>query len=301
METGTARFVEMRHRWFNKRRKAVAHRIQVPVKRHGGRGGCALQGAQYGGASPEVPPVPPGAAPAAEVLVDMICEGPDPIVVVTHDEGRFMYVNDAVSELCGLSREELLGRNLDESGMWTHPADQAPVGAALMARRAVDGLPLELHTPSGEDRVTHLWVRPCTYEGRPALIAMLRDTTESSHTEQLLALEHAVGRMLDRAVTAEQVTSGVLTMVGSRLDWELGAYWTAEGGMLHCTGLWRSPLSELPGLAAATEGRCLAKGEDLPGSVLAGARPVWVDDPATDARLTRLSTDEAARVRAAIA
>jgi PAS domain S-box-containing protein len=259
-----------------------------------------LHGAQYEGA-PGGPPVPPDAPPAATVLVDMICEGPDPIVVVTFDEGRFLYANDAVTELCGIPRDELLGRTLDESGLWTDPADRATVVAALMARRIVDGLPLELRTPSGEDRVTHLWVRPCTYEGRPALIGMVRDTTESSHTEQLLAVEHAVIRLLDRARTTRQVTAGLLATVGTRLDWELGAWWAPLEGLLHCTQLWRSPLAELPGLAAATEGGRLAMGEDLPGWVWEHARPVWVADPAADQRVARLGTAEAARLRAVIA
>jgi PAS domain S-box-containing protein len=114
---------------------------------------------------------------AADVLVAMLWDGPDPIVVADLESGRLLRVNDVVSELTGVSREELLDRTMIESGLWTDPTDEGTITQTLLEHGEVDGLPLELRTRSGEIRVTHIWARLCTIDGRNAVVCMARDTT----------------------------------------------------------------------------------------------------------------------------
>ena len=107
---------------------------------------------------------------AADVLIAMLWNGPDPIVVADLDAGRLLRVNDPVSSLTGVPPEELLGRTMIECGLWTDPTDEGTITQTLLERGDVDGLPLELRTRSGEIRVTHVWARLCTIEGRNAVV-----------------------------------------------------------------------------------------------------------------------------------
>jgi PAS domain S-box-containing protein len=238
---------------------------------------------------------------AADVLVAMLWDGPDPIVVADLDSGRLLRVNDKVGELTGVPVSELLGRTMIECGLWTDPTDEATIGQTLLERGDVDGLPLELRTRSGEIRVTHLWARLCTFEGRNAVVCMARDTTESSHTEELLAVEHAVARLTSSAGSLGELAAQVLRTIGQRLDWELGAWWEVRGTELRCRQLWCSPVAELPVLARATSGLTLAAGQELPGWIWEHGQPLIVPQPARDARVTRIPPTEANAARAAVA
>jgi PAS domain S-box-containing protein len=234
----------------------------------------------------------------------MVCAGPDPIAIATLDEGRILYANDVVSALTGIPAELLVGSTPYEAGLWADPTDLVTLGEALHESGGqVDGVPFKIRTPGGEERVTHLWLHRCTYAGQDAVVAMARDTTESSHTEELLALEHEITRLMAGARTARDAIMAVLATTGSRLDLELGAHWLADDrlGILTCTELWCSPLAELPGLAAATAGRRLHLGEDLPGWAWERAAPVWLPDPAGHPRVRRVPAGEASAATAAFA
>ena len=238
---------------------------------------------------------------AADVLVAMLWDGPDPIVVADLESGRLLRVNDVVSELTGVSREELLDRTMIESGLWTDPTDEGTITQTLLEHGEVDGLPLELRTRSGEIRVTHIWARLCTIDGRNAVVCMARDTTESSHTEELLAVEHAVTRLASSARSLGDLAAGALRTIGQRLDWELGAWWEVRGDQLRCRQLWCSPLAELPALARATSGQTLSAGQELPGWIWEHGQPLIVPQPARDARIERIPPTEANAARAAVA
>jgi PAS domain S-box-containing protein len=238
---------------------------------------------------------------AADVLIAMLWNGPDPIVVADLESGRLLRVNDPVSELTGVPPEELLGRTMIECGLWTDPTDEGTITQTLLERGDVDGLPLELRTRSGEIRVTHVWARLCTIEGRNAVVCMARDTTESSHTEELLAVEHAIARVTTSASSLGDLAAQALRTIGQRLDWELGAWWEVRGTELRCRQLWCSPLAELPALARATSGLTLAAGQELPGWIWEHGQPLIVPQPAKDARMTRIGPTEAHAARAAVA
>jgi GAF domain-containing protein len=149
--------------------------------------------------------------------------------------------------------------------------------------------------------MTHVWARLCTIEGKTAVLCMARDTTESSHTEELLAVEHAITRLASSTRSLGELAAQALSTIGQRLDWELGAWWELRGATLRCRHVWCSPLAELPALARATSGRTLPVGQELPGWVWERGRPLIVPQPAGDARITRIPPSEAHAARAAVA
>jgi hypothetical protein len=202
-----------------------------------------------------------------------------------------------------LAREDLTGRSHEELGLWFDPTDLAVLSATLLEEGVVDGLPLGLRLPSGEIQVTHIWAKLCSYKGEAAIIAFARDTTESRRTELLLAVEHSVVHMLSTAETLAEAASGVLSLVGQRLDWDLGAWWQVDhpAGVLRRREVWSSALNEPPAGPDDLGERVLACGDDLPGWVWRQRQAVWVVDPARDVRVLHVPPTPEGVIPSAIA
>jgi PAS domain S-box-containing protein len=240
------------------------------------------------------------ALPAAEALVGLVWDGPDAVAVFRLEDGRFLHANEAVSELTGIAREDLIGRTHEGAGLWADPTDLNVLAATLLEEGVVDGLPLGLRLPSGEIQVTHIWAKLCSFNGEAAIVAFARDTTESRRTELLLAVEHAVVGLLSTTSSLREAAAGVLNLLGQRLDWDFGTYWTVdrEAGVLRRLAAWSSPLAQPP---AENHDDTLTIGADLPGWVWEHAQAVFVIDPAHDPRVVRVPPTPDGGIPSAIA
>jgi PAS domain S-box-containing protein len=104
----------------------------------------------------------------------------------------------------------------------------------------------------------------------------------------LLHVEHAVARILAETERRVEVYEAVLAAIGASLDWELGAVWEsgAEDQRLRCVCTWHAG-EGAPEFEALSERITLAKGEGLPGRVLASGEPLWIVDTPEDANFPR--------------
>jgi PAS domain S-box-containing protein len=104
----------------------------------------------------------------------------------------------------------------------------------------------------------------------------------------LLHVEHAVARILAETERRVEVYEAVLAAIGASLEWELGAVWEsgAEDQRLRCVCTWHAG-EGAPEFEALSERITLAKGEGLPGRVLASGEPLWIVDAPEDANFPR--------------
>jgi PAS domain S-box-containing protein len=104
----------------------------------------------------------------------------------------------------------------------------------------------------------------------------------------LVHVEHAVARILAETERRVEVYEAVLAAIGASLDWELGAVWEsgAEDQRLRCVCTWHAG-EGAPEFEALSERITLAKGEGLPGRVLASGEPLWIVDTPEDANFPR--------------
>ena len=111
---------------------------------------------------------------------------PNPILLSTLDDSRFIEVNEALCELLGYRREELIGQSSITLGIWLNPEERIRILAELRAGRSVRLEPCEMRTKSGEKRILDISADMIEFRGNSCLFATLLDTTESRKLEAVI-------------------------------------------------------------------------------------------------------------------
>jgi anti-anti-sigma factor len=124
---------------------------------------------------------------AAEATFEKLFRlSPNPILLSTLDDSRLIEVNEALCELLGYSREELIGQSSITLGIWLNPEERIRIVAQLKAGRSVRVEPCEMCTKSGEKRILDISADMIEFRGNSCLFATLLDTTESRKLEAVI-------------------------------------------------------------------------------------------------------------------
>lgn len=109
---------------------------------------------------------------------------PDSIMILSLEGDRLVDVNARFEADSGFRREEVLGRTPEELELWADPGRQASLLAELEAAAALRDVEAELRTRSGETRTVLVSGAVIEIEGKPHLLAMIRDVTERKRAAQ---------------------------------------------------------------------------------------------------------------------
>lgn len=119
-----------------------------------------------------------------------------------------------------------------------------------------------------------------------------------------LSLHFATTRILAPADTLEGIATPLLELVGTALGLDVGGLWTAdrESGSLGFVAQWhRRSLRPPRAFRAASESTTFPPGTGLPGRVVAGRQPLWVDDVTTDPSFPRRAAAKRSGLRTGFA
>jgi PAS domain S-box-containing protein len=106
--------------------------------------------------------------------------------------------------------------------------------------------------------------------------------------KEQLALLQALAAAANAAGSVEEATQEALSLVCKHTGWPVGHVYRRRGDGLVPTGLWCGKDEErFAGWRAVTEATSFARGEGLPGRVLASGKPAWIRDVAQDANFPR--------------
>lgn len=124
---------------------------------------------------------------------------PDPIGLSRVDDARFVEVNPGFCNIMGYSREEALGKNSLELGMWEDPAGRVRAMEAILIRGEDRAVPVRVRCKDGT-------VRDCEFRGtiieqggERLVLAVVRDVTEQRRAEAALV---RLNEELEAEVTA---------------------------------------------------------------------------------------------------
>ncbi|MEA3198703.1 MAG: hypothetical protein QOE90_131 [Thermoplasmata archaeon] len=217
-------------------------------------------------------PVDEGADPLAalaspaglDALFGALAEG-----VTVQSPAGIVYANAAAEPF---TRAEAF----DESG--------APLPPGALAEGVRRDRLLRFHVrATGEDRWALVRSSPLGTRA-PLALNLFQDVTEARRAAQRQEAQNALARVLAEALPPAEVVPRLLAALGESLGWDAGALWLPEDAGLVCTATWRAPGADAQAFVDATQGARLAKGEGLPGRVLASRAPEWIPDSAADAR-----------------
>jgi PAS domain S-box-containing protein len=139
------------------------------------------------------------------------------------EDGRFIEVNDAFVRITGYSREETLGRSLQE--IWERPSsahDPQKLLALLNSHHCLQDIEAVLRTRSGEYRTGIFWSEIITIENKPYLLSEWLDITERKEAEKALRQlnETLEQQVAERTGLAEARTRQLQTLTMEVVDSE---------------------------------------------------------------------------------
>jgi PAS domain S-box-containing protein len=117
-------------------------------------------------------------------------------------DGRIVDCNERCAELFGYERAAMLGRSVDELGLWADPAEREPLVERVLAEGCVRDAPVRLRRRSGEIFDAELTVESIEFPEGAFLIGVMSDVTERKRAE---AERAALERQLRQAQKMEAV------------------------------------------------------------------------------------------------
>jgi PAS domain S-box-containing protein len=217
----------------------------------------------------------------------------DCIVTIDH-EGRILDWNPAAEKTFGYTRQEALGQEM--AGLIVPPALRERHRAGL-ARAVTTGqdvlvgrrIEITATRKGGGEFPVELAITRIATNGQPLFTGHIRDITARWQTEQRLAAQYAVARVLSESATLDEATPRILQAVCETLQWDAGTIWNVDrhAGVLRCVDIWRRAELAIEAFEARTRRTTFASGVGLPGRIWARGEPAWIPDVTRDSNFPR--------------
>ncbi|MFZ5856871.1 MAG: PAS domain S-box protein [Chloroflexota bacterium] len=111
---------------------------------------------------------------------------PSAIAVTRLSDNTLLDVNRTWERITGWSREEVLGKNPVELGVWVVPSERERLKQNLLEHGAVHGFEIQMRSRSGTVRDLLMSAETITLLDEPCMLTMTQDITERKHAEEKL-------------------------------------------------------------------------------------------------------------------
>ncbi len=217
---------------------------------------------------------------------------PDAMVIVDRD-GKIVLVNQQTERLFGYGTDELMGREVEilvpERLRARHPEHRRNFFDKAGVRPMGAGLELHGVAKGGREFPIEISLSPIETAEGMLVSAAVRDITERKRVEhelqrksKLIELLSQTAEAANKAASFETALAECLTLICKNIDWPVGhAYVRPPDGAerMVCSGIWYlSDEERFKAFKEISEKTSFEPGVGLPGSVMAGGRPEWIDD-----------------------
>ncbi|HEU4432757.1 MAG TPA: ATP-binding protein [Pyrinomonadaceae bacterium] len=227
-------------------------------------------------------------------------------IAIIDPNGFYLQQNGAHFTLLGYSDEDLEGqtpaldlgdhtftrvtRQLDDMGEYS--------GEILCRTKSGEDLNIELtvftmRNGLGEPR--------CYVSIKRDITLRTREISARRRSEQRLALQYGITRILSRSIDFVEGTHEILQTVCESLGWQVGVLWAVDhqGDALRCVDFWHRPSMNLEGFESVSRTRTFTRGDGLPGRIWESGKPAWIPDVGRDRNFPRASHAADAGLRGA--
>ncbi|MBA4358677.1 MAG: hypothetical protein C0405_13230, partial [Desulfovibrio sp.] len=150
--------------------------------------------------------------------------GVDP-VALAEPQGAFVEVNDAFVELTGHLREEIIGKNATQLGLWQSLAQRDEMRQLMLENGVINNYALGVRRKDGALRHCLLSARRLTIGGRELLYSSTKDVTELRAAEAARRIgEHRLRTLVESALEGVWIVAvdGRISFVNARMCELLG-------------------------------------------------------------------------------
>ena len=237
----------------------------------------------------------------------VLATAPEAIISVDQEQ-RIINFNQGACHIFGYTTEDVLGHSLSmllpEAARIAHVQQVSTfAGTADVARQMGERSAIHGQRKSGEIFPAEASISKVLVGGEWIFTAILRDITERRQSEQRLAVEHAVARILATGTSLANVAPDILQSMCRLLGWRLGALWQldCDAKLMRNFNLWKDDTADFSAFVDMTRTLTFANGDCLIGRVLTTRRPIWVRNVAKESDFPRAAVAERVGLHAAFA
>jgi diguanylate cyclase (GGDEF)-like protein/PAS domain S-box-containing protein len=213
----------------------------------------------------------------------------DMIVLIDRASMKFVDVNSTICRLLGYSREEMLALGPQDVLPMSRTDLERDYDALISGKAAVGGLGSYYRRKDGS-RLPFESTRHVLRSGDSWLIsAISRDVSERVRAERMLALEHAVTRVLAETEDEAGALREVIREVCETEGWDGGRYLHLDesGAVMRFRESWSGPSGRMARFVGNARLMSYQPGVGLIGKAWQGGEPLWTADSANDPRVAQ--------------
>ncbi|MBO0368653.1 PAS domain S-box protein [Pseudomonas putida] len=118
-----------------------------------------------------------------EKFASLFQVSPDPICVTRQDNGQFIEINPAFSQIFGWSAQQVLGRTAEQIGLWAETAERAQRIEHVIRERALSNVAVVVNHRSGAPMTCVISSRLIMVDNQTCSVTSLRDITQQQRAE----------------------------------------------------------------------------------------------------------------------
>lgn len=122
-----------------------------------------------------------------EKFAKVFAASPNLMAISTLEEGRYIDVNDQFTAICGYSREETIGRTVEDLGIWVDGSHRTKLVKAIQDCGFVRNWEIQLQSKNGNISYGLLSSEHIEFNGEDCMISIFTDMTEQKRLYQEMA------------------------------------------------------------------------------------------------------------------
>ena len=113
--------------------------------------------------------------------------GPMAVTLTSAASQRYIDVNETYERLTGYSRKEVLGRTVQEIGLWVDPEERTSLTKTLLAERRLRDIEFQFRRKDGAIRIAQASAELIEVAGEACVLGVAADITDRKEAERALA------------------------------------------------------------------------------------------------------------------
>ncbi|MBE9205793.1 PAS domain S-box protein [Nostoc sp. LEGE 06077] len=223
---------------------------------------------------------------------------PDPIILCTLPETRYIEVNDSFCRLFGYSRHQVIGHTDKELQIWVNSDESVFLTQILQQTKSLRNYEVDFRTSTGEIKIMLFSAEMIEIDGQKYVLGTAKDITERKQAENESRLLLLTSQAITRAVDVNSALKVVLRLICHSINWDFGEAWlpSDDGAVLEHSLVWYAEEIDLEEFSISSRTIKFALGEGLPGRIWQMRQPEWVEDVAAVGQPVFVRSQQATKV-----